>query len=85
MIEDAEQRSSKYLDTTTQSLNRVKRKKLSTSVSQDQVDKMMELVRGYTKDAKHYLERKKPVTSLACIAYAEGLLDGLRFLELIDF
>jgi FAD synthetase len=85
MIEDAEQRSSKYLDTTTQSLSRIKRKKLPSNVPQEKVDKVMELVRGYTKDAKHYLERKKPVTSLACIAYAEGLLDALKALELIDF
>ena len=32
-----------------------------------------------------HLEDKKPVTSLACIAYAEGLLDALKFLELIEF
>jgi FAD synthetase len=84
MIEDAEQRTSKYLDTTTQSLSRVRRKKTPSSVSQDQVDKVIDLVRGYTKDAEHYLETKKSVTSLACIAYAEGLLDALKFLELID-
>ena len=85
MIEDAAQRSSKYLDTTTQSLGRIKRTKLPSSVSKDQVDKVMELVQGYTKDAKHYLDSKKSVTSLACIAYAEGLLDALKFLELIEY
>ena len=85
MIEDAAQRSTRYLDTTTQSLGRIKRNKLPSSVSTDQVDKVMELVRGYTKDAKHYLETKKPVTSLACIAYAEGLLDALKFLEIIEY
>ena len=85
MIEDAEQRSTKYLDSTTQSLGRIKRVKLPSNVSKDQVEKVMELVRGYTKDARHYLESKKPVTSLACIAYAEGLLDALKFLELIEF
>ena len=85
MIEDAGQRSTKYLDTTTQSLDRVKRTKLPSSVSKDQVDKVMVLVLDYSKDAKHYLETKKPVTSLACIAYAEGLLDALKFLELIEF
>jgi hypothetical protein len=85
MIEDAEQRSSKYLDMTTQSLRRVKRKKTETNISQGQIDKVMELVRGYTRDAKHYLETKKPVTSLACIAYAEGMLDALKFLELMEF
>jgi len=85
MIEDAAQRSTKYLDTTTQSLGRIKRTKLPSSVSKDQVDKVMELVQGYTKDAKHYLDSKKSVTSLACIAYAEGLLDALKFLELIEY
>ncbi len=85
MIEDAGERSTKYLDTTTQSLGRIKRKGLPSSISKDQVDKVMELVRGYTKDAKHYLGTKKPVTSLACIAYAEGLLDALKFLDLIDY
>ena len=85
MIEDAAERSTRYLDTTTQSLGQIKRAKLPSSVSKDQVDKVMELVRGYTKDARHYLETKKPVTSLACIAYAEGLLDALKFLELIDY
>ncbi|HEY4656886.1 MAG TPA: DUF357 domain-containing protein, partial [Candidatus Bathyarchaeia archaeon] len=38
----------------------------------------------YTRDAKHYVNAEKPVTSLACIAYAEGLLDALKFLELVD-
>jgi FAD synthetase len=85
MIEDAAERSTRYLDTTAQSLGRIKRTKLPSSVSTDQVDKVMELVRGYSKDARHYLESKKPVTSLACIAYAEGLLDALKFLELIDY
>ncbi len=85
MMEDAAERSTRYLDTTAQSLGRIKRGKLPSNVSKDQVDKVMELVRGYTKDARHYLETKKPVTSLACIAYAEGLLDALKFLELIEF
>ena len=85
MIEDAAERSTKYLETTTQSLGRIKRTELPSNLSKEHVDKVMELVRGYTKDAKHYLETKKPVTSLACIAYAEGLLDALKFLELIDY
>ena len=84
MIEDAESRSAKYIDVTVESLSRVSKKKNTSTVTQDQVDKVMELVRGYTKDAKHYLLTKKSVTSLACIAYAEGLLDALRFLELLE-
>ena len=85
MIEDAGQRTTKYLETTTKSLGRIKRRTLPSTVSKDQVEKVMELVHGYTKDAKHYLETNKSVTSLACIAYAEGLLDALKFLELIEY
>jgi len=36
----------------------------------------------YLKDARYYLENKKPTTALASIAYAEGLMDALTFLEL---
>lgn len=54
-------------------------------VVRSQFDYVLELVIGYVKDARHYAEKRKPVTSLACIAYAEGLLDALKFLELADF
>ena len=84
MREDPAERSSKYLETTTSALKRLKPRKLPVTVSQKHLDRVLELVQGYTKDARHYVERKKPVTSLACIAYAEGLLDGLKLLELID-
>jgi len=55
------------------------------TITQSQLDYVLELVKGYLKDAGHYTEKRKPVTSLACIAYAEGLLDTLKFLELVDF
>ena len=84
MIEDAEERASKYLQTTAQSLKHLRTRKLPAAVTLDRVNYVLELVRGYTKDAKHYADNKKPVTSLACIAYAEGLLDALKFLELVD-
>ncbi len=41
------------------------------------------LARDYLNDAKYYFSRGDYVTSLSCIAYAEGLLDALRLLELI--
>ncbi len=78
MIEDASERSTKYLDTTTQSLGRIKRKGLPSSISKDQVDKVMELVRGYAKDAKHYLGTKKPVPSRHCIRNPEGFFVPLN-------
>ena len=84
MREDAQERTTKYLDTTTQSLKRLKTRNLPATVSQSQLNTILELVRGYTKDAKHYVDNNKPVTSLACVAYAEGLLDALKFLDLVD-
>lgn len=46
---------------------------------------IIELARGYTSDAKYYLEKNDCFTSLACIAYAEGLLDSLRYQGVISF
>ncbi len=85
MRESASDRSAKYVEATSASLKRLKTRKLPAIVAQAQYDLVLELVRGYVKDARHYAEKRKPVTSLACIAYAEGLLDTLKFLELVDF
>ncbi len=42
---------------------------------------VLEAASLYAKDAEYYLEEKKNVfTALACIAYAEGLIDSLRYL-----
>jgi len=83
--ESASDRTAKYVEATSISLKRLRTKKLPAAVAQPKFDYVLELVRGYVKDAQHYAEKKKPVTSLACIAYAEGLLDALKFLELADF
>lgn len=85
MRENARERTSRYVEMTSQSLKRLKLKKMPVEVSKSNLEHVLELVRGYVKDAKHYAEKRKPVTSLACVAYAEGLLDALRFLELVDF
>ncbi|HZF21397.1 MAG TPA: DUF357 domain-containing protein [Dongiaceae bacterium] len=85
MRESASDRTEKYVEATSASLKRLKTGNLPATVAQSQFDHVLELVRGYVKDARHYAERRKPVTSLACIAYAEGLLDALKLLELVDF
>ena len=85
MRESASDRTAKYVEATSASLKRLRTRKLPASVAQAQFDYVLELVRGYVKDARHYAEKRKPVTSLACIAYAEGLLDALKFLELAEF
>ncbi len=83
MKEDARERSAKYMETTEKALKQLKKKELPASVSQKQVNHVLELVEGYMKDAKHYVV-DKPITSLACVAYAEGLLDALKFLGIME-
>ncbi len=85
MKESASDRTTKYVEAITASLKRLKNRDLPATVSLSQSDYVLELVRGYVKDARHYAEKRKPVTSLACVAYAEGLLDALKFLGLVDF
>ena len=85
MRERAGERAAKYLDTTTESLRVLKVKKAPGMVSSVHLDRVSELARDYARDAKHYLGDRKPVTALACVAYAEGLLDALKFLQLAEF
>ncbi len=85
MRERAGERAGKYLEATTKSLELLKIKRKPETVSSLQLDYVSELARDYARDAKHYLGKRKPVTALACIAYAEGLLDALKFLQLAEF
>ncbi len=42
--------------------------------------RLTRLARMYAEDARYYLEKGDVFTALACIAYAEGLVDALRHL-----
>lgn len=46
---------------------------------------VVELAKAYLRDAKFYLSRGDTTTSIAAASYAEGLLDALRLLGLVDF
>ena len=39
----------------------------------------------YLEDAKYYFDKERFETSLASIAYCEGVLDALKILKLVDF
>jgi len=49
------------------------------------VDEIVDEAKRYLEDAKYYLKKGKPETSLASVAYSEGLLDALRMLGLVKF
>jgi FAD synthetase len=46
---------------------------------------VFELAKAYLSDANYYLDKGDASTSLACVAYAEGLLDALRKLGRLSF
>jgi FAD synthetase len=83
--ESAAERTAKYLEVTSESLKRLKPRRMPAQVSASALERVLELVRGYVRDAEHYAGEQRPVTSLACVSYAEGLLDAVKFLELVDF
>ena len=85
MKEDARERAAKYLEATSQSLERFKMSRNESPLASELLDRVLDLARSYQKDSKHYLTEDKPVTALACVAYAEGLLDALKFLNLAEF
>ncbi len=47
--------------------------------------RVVELARAYLSDARYYMERGDLETALAAVAYAEGLIDALRWLGLASF
>ncbi|MCD6562969.1 MAG: cytidylyltransferase family protein [Thermoproteales archaeon] len=47
--------------------------------------KIIKLSELYLRDAEYYLGKNDFFTSLACISYAEGLLDSLRFSGKVSF
>ena len=85
MKEDAAERSAQYLQVMSEALKRLKLRSMPTNVPGHILERVLEMVRGYVRDAEYYAGEKKPVTSLACVSYAEGLLDAVKFLELVDF
>lgn len=70
-----------YIDNVFQALEQLEDSGLGEAVR-----RVVRLVRDYASDAQYYLEeRGDPFTALADIAYAEGLLDALRWLGILDF
>ncbi len=66
-----------YISNVEQALENIK-------VIDEKARQIVELARNYLDDSRYYLEKGDVFTSLACIAYAEGLLDTLARLGLVE-
>jgi len=77
--------ASRYILKTERVINDVKICQDYRSIDAKSVKKAIDEAKRYLEDAKFYLDRKRFETSLASVAYCEGLLDALRLLGLVDF
>jgi len=55
-------------------------------INSKEVDSVIQYVHDYLSDSKFYLREKRDITnSLISSSYAEGLLDAMRLLKIIEF
>jgi hypothetical protein len=84
LSEDPAERAQKYIISLERVLQELVPKKTDSVVKTENITRISDTIEHCLKDAHYYLEHNKPSTSLASIAYAEGLLDALQFLELVE-
>jgi FAD synthetase len=63
---------------------------IGDAVNADELDeegakRVLESAKRYLEDAKYYQREGKLETSLASVAYCEGLLDALRLIGTVEF
>jgi FAD synthetase len=75
---------SKYINSAEKVLKKIQ-KKGEISITNEEVDMIINYAKNYLKDAKYYKDQKKYETSLTSIAYCEGLLDALKLLDVVNF
>jgi len=85
MNEDANERARTYVTNVENALLSVRWTSLPATITIDNARSILDSVRRYVFDAKYYLDERKPITALASISYAEGLLDAIKFLRIADF
>lgn len=83
LSEDPAERARRYIVSLESALGQLIPVKSESIVPAESIGKVFaDTIQRYLRDARYYLDNGKPTTSLASIAYAEGLLDALTFLGL---
>lgn len=78
MNEDPGERTRTYLTAIEKSI------KLAETISSPGALRVLDYAKRYVADSKYFLETGKPTTALASVAYAEGLLDSLSIIGMLD-
>ena len=77
---EAEQLAKRYLT----NLDKVLKENKLTKSSRE-VSKVVDEVKRYVSDSRFYFKQKSYLTSVVAASYAEGLLDCLKLLGLVEF
>jgi len=75
----------KYIDSAEYVLKKMETVEDPIGIDAGSIEKVVEYVKAYLKDAKYYMDEEKLEVSLASVAYCEGLLDALRLLGVVKF
>jgi len=75
----------KYVWNTERVLTQMRVTENPVTIDQEKIKEVIETAKRYLEDAKYYREKEKLETSLAAVAYCEGLLDAIRFLGIVEF
>ena len=75
----------KYVRNTERVLTQMRVIENPVTVDKEKVREVVGTAQRYLEDAKYYREKERLETSLAAVAYCEGLLDALRFLGMAEF
>jgi len=76
---------SKYINGTEHVFAQIKVIQTTTHVNNERIKGVVEHAKRYLEDAKYYESKNRLETSLASVAYCEGLLDALRLLGVVEF
>jgi hypothetical protein len=82
LSEDSAERAERYIQSLEGALQKNRILTSDSPVKASSIKAVSDALQRYLKDARYYLQNGKPTTSLASVAYAEGLLDALTYLGL---
>jgi len=77
--------TSRYIRNTERVLSELKLAQDVVVIDEEKIKGIIDSARRYLDDSKHYEKANKLETSLASVAYSEGLLDALRLLGVVEF
>jgi FAD synthetase len=80
-----EEMVAKYINKTERVLGEIRRVSGFMHPNEQKIESVVETAKRYLEDAKYYQKKSKLETSLASVAYCEGLLDALRLLGAVEF